>query len=90
MQSRSSASGSRTGRSLRRIHQAGGSSKTASTGAVGMRDRLMEAYCEAVWMVSTLVAPALPGVTEGTENVPVKPAGRPVTLSATASMKVPP
>ena len=55
-----------------------------------MRDPLMEAYCEAVWMVSTLVAPAFPGVTEGAENVPVKPAGRPVTLSATESMKVPP
>src|SRR3984957_16760800 len=89
MKSSSIASGSRPGRRRRRP-QAGGSSKTASTGAPGMRYRFREADCEAVWTVSTLVAPALPGVTEVAEKLALYPAGSPVTLSATAPVKVPP
>jgi hypothetical protein len=55
-----------------------------------MRDGVREAFCDAVWMLRMLVAPALPGVTEAGENVPLAPAGRPVTLSDTAPVKVPP
>lgn len=83
-------SGSRPKGCRRRSHHAGGSSRTASIGAPGMRGGIREAFCDAVWMVRMLVAPALPGVTEADENVPLAPAGRPVTLSDTAPVKVPP
>ena len=47
------------------------------------------AVSEAVWIVSTLVADSLPGVTEAGANVAVAPVGKPVALSVTALLKSP-
>jgi hypothetical protein len=44
----------------------------------------------AVWMVSTDVAPAAPGVTVDGAKVAVAPLGSPVTVKLTAVVKVPP
>jgi hypothetical protein len=74
---------------LRRNSQPHGNRSKANRGAIERERGESRAYWAEVWMVSVLLAPAVPGVTETGEKVATAPVGKPVTDSVTGLLKLP-
>jgi hypothetical protein len=65
--------------------------RTANTGALADHGAVRNsADLAAVWMVSTDVAPAAPGVTVDGAKIAVAPVGSPTTVKLTAVVNAPP
>src|ERR1700677_2013503 len=76
---------------LRRLRVRKKNPRAASTGALADHGAVCNsANPGTVWMVSTDVAPAAPGVMVDGANIAVAPVGRPATVKMTAPVNGPP